>query len=436
MAEPPYPVKRHLSSQDPLQPVMDFLRGDDAQTVCTRYGLAQHDLEQRLSAYQESRRQLALEDHFTLRRVGRNEPCPCGSGKKFKKCCLPHHEEITRKMPKNRLKEMEDCSRQQEKLDKEIGRGFDLLHAQDYEKARRMAEKLLETYPEDDRLHDILVSSHLASGRYEDAFLLCRRRWQVALEEKDFYQENGFHKREGVERKNLVHFYSPPTWLEKLWIAQRAGFYSETYPREEGSRLTSLVEKLYGANDLNRFPQKGEEGFEVRRKALAPVLDALEAEGARAIPYLLPLTYNFSWASLFVPDLLKNCGTDDSIRLLGELSMFRFPFFAQRCLLHLESFGERAVSFIQRLWEENPAFDELKVGTISVLGNLRTSPGFDLLTRLIEHPNTYVVRWAMEALSRHDRPEAQNLFEKARNRLASRDRMHSLMSELASNLEE
>ncbi len=22
-------------------------------------------------------------------RVGRNDPCPCGSGKKFKKCCLP-----------------------------------------------------------------------------------------------------------------------------------------------------------------------------------------------------------------------------------------------------------------------------------------------------------------------------------------------------------
>ncbi|UVK47827.1 SEC-C domain-containing protein [Mesorhizobium sp. AR07] len=23
-----------------------------------------------------------------LRDVGRNDPCPCGSGKKFKKCCL------------------------------------------------------------------------------------------------------------------------------------------------------------------------------------------------------------------------------------------------------------------------------------------------------------------------------------------------------------
>jgi uncharacterized protein YecA (UPF0149 family) len=22
-------------------------------------------------------------------KVGRNDPCPCGSGKKYKKCCLP-----------------------------------------------------------------------------------------------------------------------------------------------------------------------------------------------------------------------------------------------------------------------------------------------------------------------------------------------------------
>jgi len=24
------------------------------------------------------------------RKVGRNEKCPCGSGKKYKKCCLQH----------------------------------------------------------------------------------------------------------------------------------------------------------------------------------------------------------------------------------------------------------------------------------------------------------------------------------------------------------
>ena len=26
------------------------------------------------------------------KKVGRNEPCPCGSGKKYKKCCLFHND--------------------------------------------------------------------------------------------------------------------------------------------------------------------------------------------------------------------------------------------------------------------------------------------------------------------------------------------------------
>lgn len=26
--------------------------------------------------------------HMTDRKPGRNDPCPCGSGKKFKRCCI------------------------------------------------------------------------------------------------------------------------------------------------------------------------------------------------------------------------------------------------------------------------------------------------------------------------------------------------------------
>jgi len=26
------------------------------------------------------------------KKVGRNDPCPCGSGKKYKRCCLPKEE--------------------------------------------------------------------------------------------------------------------------------------------------------------------------------------------------------------------------------------------------------------------------------------------------------------------------------------------------------
>lgn len=29
-----------------------------------------------------------------MRKIGRSEPCPCGSGKKYKKCCIDHPELI------------------------------------------------------------------------------------------------------------------------------------------------------------------------------------------------------------------------------------------------------------------------------------------------------------------------------------------------------
>lgn len=38
----------------------------------------------------QRQRDLTAEGHtqFTRRRIGRNSPCPCGSGYKFKKCCV------------------------------------------------------------------------------------------------------------------------------------------------------------------------------------------------------------------------------------------------------------------------------------------------------------------------------------------------------------
>lgn len=40
------------------------------------------------------------------KRVGRNDPCPCGSGIKFKKCCLPLLED--RERLELEMKEMDD----------------------------------------------------------------------------------------------------------------------------------------------------------------------------------------------------------------------------------------------------------------------------------------------------------------------------------------
>jgi len=39
--------------------------------------------------------QQGMQDGFVTRqKAGRNNPCPCGSGVKFKKCCLPRQEEL------------------------------------------------------------------------------------------------------------------------------------------------------------------------------------------------------------------------------------------------------------------------------------------------------------------------------------------------------
>ena len=417
-------------SQNPLQPVFDLMQGGDAAAICEKYNITREELEKRLHSYQESRRQMAVADQLTTGKIGRNEPCPCGSGKKYKKCCLSKHEEIKKSIPADQLKEIEERQKQRERLEKEIQKGFDLLFSQDFAKAQQFASRLLETYPEDDRLHDILVIASLSKGEYDDAFRICRRRWQVAQEEKEYYQDNGYHRREGADHKELVYFYSPSTWLEKFWISQRAKTYQAEYPPNDNAHLSAVVNNLKVANDVKRFPARQEEGYEVRKQALAPILKQIEDAGESAIPFLLPLTYNFSWASLFVPDLLSAFGTDASIRLLGELSMFRFPFFAHKCLSNLEKFGDRAVAQIKEILEQDPAFDELKVGLIAVLGNIKTSESFQLLCRVTEHQNPYVVNWAAEALGRHKNPDALPYLKSARERLGALSKIAGAIKDL------
>jgi hypothetical protein len=417
--------------QNQMRPVIELLQGGNPQEICARYSITRAELEKRIEAYQTSPRHAALLDHLSTRRVGRNEPCPCGSGKKYKKCCLPQHEEARKNLPPDQVREMEERKRAGEKLDEAVRNGFELLFAQDFGKARQLSERLIETYPEDDRLHEILITTFLATGDYDSAFHACRRRWQVAQEEKEFYQENDYHKREGVDRKEHVNFFSPTTWLEKLWVANRARAYRDMFPVIDGSPTAKLVEKLRIANDIERFPGRQEGGFELRQKALAPVLSELKAQGPSAIPYLLPLTYSFSWASLFVPDLLEAYGSDESARLLAELSMFRFPYFSQNCLTSLEKFGERAVDQIERVLAENPAFDELKVGVVAVLGSIRTRESFDLLAKLTEHENPYLVSCAAQSLERHESPEAIPFLEKAKDRLKAMSKIAGAIRDLA-----
>jgi hypothetical protein len=51
------------------------------------YGLPQWESLLSEDKKKEIRLRLHEDSHVTVDKVGRNDPCPCGSGKKFKKCC-------------------------------------------------------------------------------------------------------------------------------------------------------------------------------------------------------------------------------------------------------------------------------------------------------------------------------------------------------------
>ena len=416
---------------DLIRPVFEVLKGADPDLICGQYGITRAELDKRLEAYQTAQRKMALVDQLVMHRVGRNEPCPCGSGKKYKKCCLSQHEEARKTVPPERLKEMEKLAKAREKLAKEIAKGHDLLFREEYGKAGRLADQLLTAYPEDDRLHDMSVSLALVTGDYEKAYLTCRSRWQAAAREKQFYEEHGVQQREGKEVTKPVHYYSPATWLENLWISQCARAYRKQYPQPGNDGLANLVLQLKTANDAKRFKGRQAKGYEERKQALAPVLARLEEAGEAAVPYVLPLTYVFSWASLFVPELLRAWGSNACLRLLGELSMFRFPYFAHMCLAHLTSFGDRALPVIDDILQREAVFDELKGGLLSVLGNIHTPESYAILVRMIDHENPDILKWVAQALEQHENPDAVPHLERAKARLAELSRIAGAIRELA-----
>lgn len=93
-------------------------------------------------------------------KIGRNEPCHCGSGKKYKKCCLQNDlekEETAKTSEKQKVAEpVEDRSRtdmeqryqEVQELDDISNSAIDLIHAKRFDEAEKVCERLLRDYPD------------------------------------------------------------------------------------------------------------------------------------------------------------------------------------------------------------------------------------------------------------------------------------------------
>ncbi len=405
-----------------MDAILQVIDGGNPEEIAQKVGLPPEQLVALSDSFVQQHSQTSLLGEAAERKIGRNEPCPCGSGKKYKKCCLRKHEKI-----KDLLRgsvEFQEPEAEEEGPPEYVIKGFDLLAANNYEEAISYAGNLISTYPEDDRIHDTLATAYLSTSQHDEAIALCRSRWEVAKEEKAFFIESGRHKRlpEGDDSE-APHFYAPETWLEKYWIALKAKEYSGLLPKPQDPEISPLIAELQTANDLKRFTEQQEKGFEQRREALTPTIEQLKAAGPDALPYLLQIMSHFSWATLFVPEIIAHYSTEPAIRSLMDITMFHYHYVSEACLKHLEALGTDVLPYIRDAFERDHDFDELKVGFINMLSNLDSPDVDDFLLELLGHEEVAVVDWAGLVLGKRDRVDLLPTLEEVNTRIGKKPRI-------------
>ena len=424
-------LKFDTISEAELEPVLELLQGGNPDVIALKAGISKEQLFKiRDDLLAQAEREKAKAIDVPSNNVGRNAPCPCGSGKKYKHCCLSQREAA------NQIKNMTQTSnfnkkeRAQEKLIKQIEQAFGLLGSGKYKQAIHLALKLIKVYPNEDRLHDIAATSYLYAGECEKAIEICKYRLKVAESEKAYFVEHGRYRDAEIDTPSLSYYYPPLTWLQKYWIALKTKDYQSLYPVTENTKLVVLVKKLQTADNQNQFPEKHSQGLELRKNALKKTLDNLKAAGPEMIPYLLPLACKYSWAGLFVPEILSAYKTDMAALVLIDISMFGFAYASGASLHYLEKMGEAAIPHIKTAFDSNKAFDPIKTGIVSVLGNIRVPASYELLVRLLEHESPHIVNWAGDALGKFNNVKALPAMVAANERIGGEKMIDTAIQKL------
>ncbi len=128
-------------------------------------------------------------------KTGRNDPCPCGSGKKYKKCCLPRHEADQRRQLAEQQAERDQRAADHRSSLREVRAavtarfaGIDddpliaasnavveLIHAGKLDEAELAARDLLVRFPDVHDGYDRLGMVHEARGENRQAADCYRR---------------------------------------------------------------------------------------------------------------------------------------------------------------------------------------------------------------------------------------------------------------------
>jgi tetratricopeptide (TPR) repeat protein len=135
-----------------------------------------------------------------MAKVGRNDPCPCGSGKKYKRCCLEKDEAAARaaRAAASPVQHLPDIHADvADELTAASNAVVDLIDAGKLDEAEVAAHELLERFPDVHDGYDRLGLVCEARGDHKQAAHYYRKVIDVIREHPDDYDpdfEAVFHK--------------------------------------------------------------------------------------------------------------------------------------------------------------------------------------------------------------------------------------------------
>ncbi len=133
-----------------------------------------------------------------MAKIGRNAPCPCGSGKKYKKCCLLRQDEGKRHSPKEKIRFIPVYT----ELDQLSNSVIDLIEENRLDEAEAVSHKLLAQYPDQVDGLNRLAQVYEARGEKSKAAEYYRKA-------ADFAKSN-----EGFDQKAIDRFLSEAKRVE------------------------------------------------------------------------------------------------------------------------------------------------------------------------------------------------------------------------------
>ncbi len=129
-----------------------------------------------------------------MAKIGRNDRCPCGSGKKYKQCCLARDEAAERRtflaapaadhLPHHHPGLCKDCNGE---IDAAANAVIALIDAGKLDDAEHAAQALVERWPDVHDGYDCLGMVHQARGDKSQAVEYYRKVVAFAREEPSLY---------------------------------------------------------------------------------------------------------------------------------------------------------------------------------------------------------------------------------------------------------